>query len=319
MDALIISYGTASPGACLVRRRAVSGVRFESEYLEDTDWARLFPDNAVGGLFRDAGMKGEELGNVVMCGKPFSVFERLLNVHMFFFPRYFGAFVKDLTGLFSEKLAAGPVIRKKTGFRGDILFLDPMDVVAAARAAFLDEGGSAVVSFGDHVGARSLGIYRKSGGALVLEKELTYPYALSVMCDICASSGEEADIKAEDAVRVDPDGSFSFNGRYFSYSGGKIKLAPGVRIARKDAEKALLGVMKNILAAAAPRGGKVMFISDHDVPERVRAGLSAVFKGLIFNHVGPADILKEAASRYIEIMKKKDEGGRREQKRKVKI
>ncbi len=74
---LVLSYGTRSPGACLMKGSEMKGAEIEASFTSENMWTRVFPDNAVAELLRKEGIEVEDVSSTVLCGKPFSCLEKI--------------------------------------------------------------------------------------------------------------------------------------------------------------------------------------------------------------------------------------------------
>ncbi|MDD4013641.1 MAG: hypothetical protein PHW14_05575 [Candidatus Omnitrophica bacterium] len=321
MYTLVISYGTGSPGACLMKGSEVKGALLERDFSNEELWTRIFPDNAVSALLAEENIEMEDVSNAVLCGKPFSCFERLINTHMFFFPRSFPSFVSDFTDLFVNKTNISMVMNRmsrikrsdygivrisgrfetkkevdeRAGFKGDVYYVEPVDALAADMAGSRMNGdGIVIVSIGGTMGVRTAGCYRKNGPAMTLCGELLFPNSLSLLCSLDAE-GAGRSMETSRLLRSKDDGALAFKSGFFEYRNGEMYIRKGFRpSSRRELDEAVDGVLEGLVRKALRGGvgGGMIFVSDHDIRESSRKKLEHTFGEIDFITTGATDIMK---------------------------
>lgn len=322
---LVLSYGTRSPGACLLKGPEVKGSELEVSFTGGKTWTRVFPDNAVAELLRKEGIELEDVSSAVLCGKPFSSLEKMIAAHLFFFPRYFPLFAEEFRDFFTNKIAIKNVINKsaqfkksdygilrisgrfetkkemdeRAGFKGDVYYAEPTDILAKeAAGAYIKEEGVVIVSTGDTVGVRALGSYRKSARGLERVGELLFPDSLAVLCSLEAS-GSGCPVDIADIIKVYADGSFKLNSGVFEYGDGEIILKKRYAAFSREGMDAVIGGILDKIArfSMGPVRGKVVFVCDHPVEGPFREKMKDTFGEIDFIKVQGADIMK-SVGRY---------------------
>jgi len=324
---LVLSYGTRSPGACLMKGPEVKGSELEASFIRGNTWTRIFPDNAVAELLRKEGIEMEDVSSVVLCGKPFSSLEKMIAAHMFFFPRYFHLFAAEFRDFFTNKIAIEKAINKsaqfkrsdygilrisgrfetkkemdeRAGFKGDVYYAEPTDILAKeAAGAYIIEEGAVIVSMGDAIGARALGSYRKSGRGLERAGELLFPDSLAVLCSLEAAGSAHA-VDLADIVKVYADGSFKLNSGAFEYMDGEVILKKRyAAFSREEMDAAIDGILDKIARfSKGPVPGKVVFVCDHPVKGPFREKLKDTFGEIDFIMIQRTDIMKSVGRYFV--------------------
>ncbi|MDD4013943.1 MAG: hypothetical protein PHW14_07110, partial [Candidatus Omnitrophica bacterium] len=275
----------------------------------------------VSALLAEENIEMEDVSNAVLCGKPFSCFERLINAHMFFFPRSFLSFVSDFTDLFVNKTNISMVMNRmsrikrsdygivrisgrfetkkevdeRAGFKGDVYYVEPVDAMASDMAASrMKSDGIVIVSTGGTMGVRTTGCYRKNGPALTLCGELLFPNSLSLLCSLDAE-GTGLPVKTSRLLGFKNDGLFAFKSGFFEYRNCEMSIRKGFRPSSlRELDEAIDVVLERLVRKALIEdiGGGIIFASDHDIRESSRKKLEHTFGEIDFITTGATDIMK---------------------------
>ena len=200
-----------------------------------------FPAKAVKYVLREAGIGPGDLTAVGFYDKPLVKFERMLSTYVATFPRSFGSFRKAIPVWLHEKLWIPSVIRKALRpYKGPILFAEHHMSHAASCYLVSPFQESAILTV-DGVGewaTASFGVGR--GTDIELFKEIRFPHSLGLLYSAFTyylgfkvNSAEykvmglapygrpvHYDRIMSEMVRLNDDGSFKLNMKYFSYDYG---------------------------------------------------------------------------------------------------
>jgi carbamoyltransferase len=200
-----------------------------------------FPARAVKYVLREAGIGPEQLDAVGFYDKPLLKFERMLSTYVATFPRSFGSFRKAIPLWLHEKLWVPSLVRKELRpYKGPILFAEH-HMSHAASCFLVSPYEEAAILTVDGVGewaTASFGVGR--GRDITLFKEIRFPHSLGLLYSAftyylgfkvnsaeykvmgLAPYGKPVhyDRIMQDMVRLNDDGSFKLNMKYFSYDYG---------------------------------------------------------------------------------------------------
>ncbi len=139
-----------------------------------------FPKNAIEYCLKEAGISASELDYVSFYEKPFVKFERVISQHMQCFPRSYKTFLKSMPSWLRQKLRIQSTIRK-TGFNGDILFVEH-HMSHAAGSFLMSPFEKAAILTVDGVGEWSTTTYGVGEGTSIrLMKEIRFPHSLGLL------------------------------------------------------------------------------------------------------------------------------------------
>lgn len=206
-----------------------------------------FPSHAIDYCLSAAGIKMDDVDNVVFYDKPFLKFERLLETYLAFAPRGFKSFQMAMPLWLKEKLFQKTLLRDE--FRKFMpefdwetrLLFSEHHQSHAASAFFASPFEEAVVLTMDGVGewaTTSVAIGR--GNRLDVVKELHFPHSLGLLYSAFTyytgfrvNSGEYkvmglapygepkyVDVILKDLIDLKPDGTFRLDQSYFDYCTG---------------------------------------------------------------------------------------------------
>lgn len=221
--------------ACLIKDGRIIAAAEEERFTRvkhDTS----FPINAINYCLKEAGIKGKHLDYIGFYEKPLLKFERILSQHIEMFPKSFWAFYKALPSWINEKLRVPSTIRKKIGYKGDILFIEH-HLAHAASAYLVSPFKKAAILTVDGVGewgTTTLGY--ADGNDVTIEKEIHFPHSLGLLYStVTAHLGFKVNDheykvmglapygkptyynKFKKLIRINEDGSYKLDMRYFVY------------------------------------------------------------------------------------------------------
>ena len=94
-----------------------------------------FPINAIKYCLKSQNITIHDISYIGFYEKPFIKFERVLSQHIEMFPLSFKTFISSIPSWVNEKLRVVKIIKKKLGYKGDILFIEHH--LAHAAGSFL--------------------------------------------------------------------------------------------------------------------------------------------------------------------------------------
>jgi carbamoyltransferase len=226
--------------ACLVRDGVIVAAAQEERFTRKKHDAS-FPRHAVAYCLKAGGITAADLDYVGFYDKPLRKFERLLEQYLGVAPRGLRSFLTAMPVWLKDKLFTRDLIlRELGGFAGEVLFAEHHESHAAS-AFYPSPFAEAAVLTLDGVGewaTASWGVGR--GKDLELCAELRYPHSLGMLYSAFTyytgfkvNSGEYkvmglapygepryVDTILEKLVRLEEDGSFKLDMRYFNYLHG---------------------------------------------------------------------------------------------------
>ena len=239
MNILGIScYYHDSAAALLQNGKIIAAV--EEERFTRKKHDNSFPINAINYCLDFANISIEEIDHICFYEKPLLKFERVLNQHLFSFPKSFKTFTSSMPSWFSEKLRITKIIKKKLKYKGEVFFIKHH--TAHAAAAFLPSSfEKAAILTLDGVGewtTTSYGIGEKN--KIQLLKEIHFPHSIGLLYSTITAflgfkvnNGEFKVMglspygnqtkknpylkKLKKIIDIKQDGSFLLDQSYFSY------------------------------------------------------------------------------------------------------
>jgi len=223
--------------ACLLKDGVVVHAVAE-ERLTRVKHDSSFPKQAIQSCLDSEEITVSEINYIAYYEKPILKFDRILNTFLNVAPRGFIPFKMAIKSWLKEKLWVVSVIRKETGYKGEIKFCKHHESHAAAsyftsgfkHAAFLTIDGvgeSATTTWGV-----------ANDNFIETKQEIHYPHSLGLLysaftyyCGFKVNSGEYklmglapfgkpkySGLIKENLITIEDDGSFKLNMQYFSYS-----------------------------------------------------------------------------------------------------
>ncbi|WP_404423899.1 carbamoyltransferase [Nibricoccus sp. IMCC34717] len=227
-----------SAAALVVDGRVVAAAQEERFTRRKHDAS--FPEQAVQYCLREAGLRIEEIDQVVFYEKPLLKFERLVETWLAEAPRGFGAFLEALPQWLQRKLHHPRLIREGlgAGWRKRPVFVEHHESHAAS-AFFPSPFAEAAILTLDGVGewtTTSWGVGR--GNQIELHEEIHFPHSLGLLysaftyhCGFRVNSGEyklmglapygtprHRELILRELVDVKEDGSYRLNLRLFGFT-----------------------------------------------------------------------------------------------------
>jgi carbamoyltransferase len=205
-----------------------------------------FPRHAVAYCLAEAGVKLDELDQVVFYDKPFLKFERLVETYVAMAPRGFGSFKTSLPlwlreKLFQKNLLSNELENNLGGFDKSRLLFSEHHLSHAASAFYPSPFENAVVLTMDGVGewATTSAAVGK-GNHLAIFQEIHFPHSLGLLYSAATyyvgfkvNSGEYkmmglapygepkfSNLILDHLIDLKPDGSFRLDMSYFDYCTG---------------------------------------------------------------------------------------------------
>jgi hypothetical protein len=288
---LVISSGAGSFAASLTADGRVVSYRIKNEAVS------IFPKDVIDDVLSEAEINADDIDYVVFLGKPFSYFERLISLHILFFPGCFLNFVYDIRDFFIEKIRIKALVKERLGYAKDICFVNTMDAVADEISRGFPAGnGLVIISLGDSMDLRTLGCYKKESRGVVLIKGSVYPNSISMLYRLPSQDKGAKPIKAKDLLKLHGDGSFILRKKFFKYNHGSIALKKGYVAEKKESEFYFTEILDKLInSTGLSFGEKVLFVSDYPVDSGTCEILRSRFKELEFISLNKTEIMEYAA------------------------
>ena len=225
--------------ACLVRDGEIVAAAQEERFSRRKH-DPSFPRLAVAYCLEEGGIKIGDLTQVAFYDKPWIKFERLLETYLAFAPAGLPSFLKAMPLWLKQKLWIGDLIKKETGFTGDIVYPEHHQSHAAS-AFFPSPFERAAILTMDGVGEWATASWGVGHGNRVdLRYELHFPHSLGLLYTAftyytgfkvnsgeykvmgLAPYGEPRFVKTilTELVDLKDDGSLRLNMKYFNYCQG---------------------------------------------------------------------------------------------------
>ena len=233
--------------ACLLKHGEIIAAAQEERFTRKKHDAG-FPHHAISYCMKEAGIFADEIANVVFYEKPFVKFERLLETYLAFAPRGFRSFAAAMPVWIKDKLFQKSILVKElTNTLGDsvdwhkyLLFCEH-HLSHAASAFYPSPFEQAAVLTLDGVGEwTTTSLALGNGKTLKVVKEIHFPHSLGLLYSAFTyytgfkvNSGEYkvmglapygtpkyADLIKEKLIKIEEDGSFQLDMRYFNYATG---------------------------------------------------------------------------------------------------
>lgn len=225
--------------ACIVRDGDILAAAQEERFTRKKHDPR-FPRNAIKYCLEEAILRIEDVDYVVFYDKPFLTFERLLMTYLTVAPRGLRSWLEAMPLWLGQKLHIPKVIKKETGYVGDVLFTEHHEAHAAS-AFYPSPFDEAAILTIDGVGEWATGSYGfGKQNEIRLLKELHFPDSIGLLYSAFTyftgfkvNSGEYKlmglapygvsrykDLILSELVDIKEDGSIRLNLSYFDFLGG---------------------------------------------------------------------------------------------------
>ena len=239
MDILGISCFYHDSAACLIRDGRILAAAQEERFTRRKHDPR-FPKNAIKYCLEEAGISAYDLDHVVFYDKPILTFERLLMSYLTVAPKGLRSWLQAMPLWLGQKLYVPKVIRRETGYEGDVLFTEHHEAHAAS-AFYPSPFNEAAILTVDGVGEWATASYGFGKDKdITLLKELHFPDSLGLLYSAFTyftgfrvNSGEYKlmglapygvpsykDLILSELVDIKEDGSIRLNLSYFDFLGG---------------------------------------------------------------------------------------------------
>ncbi len=140
-----------------------------------------FPINAVRYCLQSQKITIKDVKFIGFYEKPLLKFERVLSQHLEMFPRSFRTFLGSMPSWINEKLRVVKTIRKKLGYKGDVLFVEH-HLAHAASAFLVSPFKEAAILTVDGVGEWTTTAYGYGkGNGINLIKEIKFPDSIGLL------------------------------------------------------------------------------------------------------------------------------------------
>lgn len=212
----------------------------EEERFSRNKHDNSFPEEAIEYCLNERKLEAKDLDKIVFYEKPIIKFDRFLETTARSFPRGFKLFSQELPEWVSTKLRIRKVIRKNTGFEGEIEFVEHHRSHAAS-AFYPSPYDEAAVLTVDGIGEKvSNQLWKAENGDLEPIKSIEFPNSIGLLYStITAFLGfrvNNGEFKVmglasygdpnyreefEELIDIDSDGSYELNQDYFAYQHSK--------------------------------------------------------------------------------------------------
>jgi carbamoyltransferase len=199
-----------------------------------------FPNNAVKYCLDEAGITINDIDHLAYYDKSLLTFERLLMSYLTTAPKGLRSWLQAMPSWLGQKLHIPRVVKKETGYEGDVLFTEHHEAHAAS-AFYMSPYNKAAILTVDGVGEWATASYGYGqGNEITLLKELHFPDSLGLLYSAFTyftgfrvNSGEYklmglapygqplySDLILSELIDLKKDGSIRLNQSYFDYVGG---------------------------------------------------------------------------------------------------
>lgn len=140
-----------------------------------------FPTNAAKFCMENAGITINEVSYVGFYEKPFLKLERVLHQHLQMFPWSMKTFLSSIPSWVNEKLRVPKIVKKKLGYKGDILFIEH-HLAHAASTFLVSPFDEAAIITVDGVGewtTTAYGVGKRND--ITLLKDIEFPHSIGLI------------------------------------------------------------------------------------------------------------------------------------------
>jgi carbamoyltransferase len=225
--------------ACLLQGGNIVAAAQEERFTRKKHDPR-FPKSAVKYCLDEAGIAINDLDHLVYYDKPLLTFERLLMSYLTTAPKGLRSWLQAMPPWLGQKLHIPRVVKRETGYEGDVLFTEHHEAHAAS-AFYMSPFNKAAILTVDGVGEWATASYGYGqGNEIALLKELHFPDSLGLLYSAFTyftgfrvNSGEYklmglapygqplySDLILSELIDLKKDGSIRLNQSYFDYVGG---------------------------------------------------------------------------------------------------
>ena len=236
---LAVSCFYHDSAACLLEGGNIVAAAQEERFSRKKHDPR-FPKNAIKYCLDEAGLTINDIDHLVYYDKPLLTFERLLMSYLTTAPKGLRSWLQAMPPWLAQKLHIPRVVKRETGYEGDILFTEHHEAHAAS-AFYMSPFDEAAILTVDGVGEWATASYGYGrGNEITLLKELHFPDSLGLLYSAFTyftgfrvNSGEYklmglapygrplySDLILSELIDLKKDGSMRLNQSYFDYIGG---------------------------------------------------------------------------------------------------
>jgi carbamoyltransferase len=251
--------------ACLVHDGKVVAAAQEERFSRVKNTAE-FPIESIRFCLQQAGISVEQIDHIAYFEKPFLKFARVISDHLLSWPFSWRTFYRSMPKWLTSRLALPITIEEELGYKGPISYLKH-HLSHAASSFYPSPFDEAAIITADGVGEwATFSIGTGRGTKIEIEKEIHYPHSLGLLYttvttflgfDAHGGEGKTMGLagygkpepylkKMRQVVKLNDDGSFHIDEKYFSFRAGN-------RMWSREWE--------NIFGA--PRGTKEPWTQDH--------------------------------------------------------
>jgi carbamoyltransferase len=230
----ISSYYHDSSAALIIDGKIVSAV--EQERFSRKKHDNSFPHDAINFCLKSSDLKISDIDYVSYYEKPLLKFERIIETFIRNYPRSLIPFVRTMPEWLGEKIKVEQTIRN-LDFSGKLYFVPHH--LSHAGSAFLTSGfGESAILTIDGVGDRpTTGLWIGKGNKIRNIGVINFPHSLGLfystfttflgfrvnndeykVMGLAAYGKPKYEKKIKKLININPDGSFSLNMKYFSYT-----------------------------------------------------------------------------------------------------
>lgn len=239
MNILGVSAFYHDSAACLVRDGKIVAAAQEERFTRKKH-DQAFPVNAIDYCLKEGGIAAKDIDYVSFYEKPFLKFERILESYLAYAPSGIRSFIKAMPLWIKQKLWMKELIKKETGFEGEMIFTEHHESHAAS-AFFPSPFKEAAFLTIDGVGEWTTASYGTGrDNRIDILADITFPHSLGLLYSAftyytgfkvnsaeykvmgLAPYGEPKykDVILSELIDIKEDGSFRLNMEYFDYCAG---------------------------------------------------------------------------------------------------
>jgi carbamoyltransferase len=324
MNILGISCFYHDAAACLLQDGRITAAASEERFTRKKHDAS-FPTQAIRYCLEEGGIQVSDLDYVGFYEKPLLKFERIITTYTATFPRSYRAFMKAVPLWLREKLWTKDLIARELNYKGEILFAEHHQSHAASTFLISPYQDAAILTV-DGVGEwATASLAEGHGNEIRMLKQINYPHSLGLLYSAftyflgfkvnsaeykvmgLAPYGEPRyyDHIMSELVRVQSDGSFWLNPKYFAYDYG-LKMTNGrfeelFDCQPRQPESPLSQQHKDLAASVQKVTEDVMMRLVSTLHEQTQLDNLCLAGGVALNCVANGRILREGPFRNIFI------------------
>jgi carbamoyltransferase len=321
---LAVSCFYHDSAACLLEGGNIVAAAQEERFSRKKHDPR-FPQNAIKYCLDEAGLTINDIDHLAYYDKPLLTFERLLMSYLTTAPKGLRSWLQAMPPWLAQKLHIPRVVKRETGYEGDILFTEHHEAHAAS-AFYMSPFDEAAILTVDGVGEWATASYGYGRGSdIVLLKELHFPDSLGLLYSAFTyftgfrvNSGEYklmglapygrplySDLILSELIDLKKDGSMRLNQAYFDYIGGLrmtnrrfSKLFGGPA---REPETEITQREMDIAASIQVVAEKIILRMVHHVYEETKLDSLCLAGGVALNCVANGRIIREGPFKHVWI------------------